>query len=505
MVGDWIWEADAEYHYTRCSEGVKAVLGYEPAEVIGKTPWDFMPPGEAEEMRSRAFQRATAKEGCTELVNRNLHRDGREVVLLTSMVPILDDSGDLLGFRGSDKDITIATQTQESLHRSVVELNALWQIAETVAAPGGLTVALSTVTRQIADALAARFALVVTFGEGGEGRHVVASNPADTAWCEDLFLEGAHEHLPDMALIAGIGEPVVINDFNSPSLPARMASRAASRGLSRLLMVPLVLQAEIIGTLVATRGPDDPPFYAREVEFAQAAAGSVAAAVVHTRLSIEENLKTATEVRDHLARELHDAVTQSVYSASLIAQALPTIWQRSPQEGLAGLGQLQRLVRSALAELRILLYELRPGTLAGVGLDQLLERLGDSLGGQADVSVEIDARVEVPPPQEVKEAMYRVAQEAFNNIAKHARAARVLASVVCDRHGAVLEVQDDGVGLDPDAVEGDHMGLAIMRERAHEIGARFEIARMEPTGTRVVFRWTAPEAIMAVDGEEGGI
>ena len=505
VVGDWLWETDAQYRYTQCSDGVRAVLGYEPAEVIGKLPWDFMSADDAEELRQYARDRAARKEGCTELLNRNLHRDGREVMLLTSSVPILDDSGELLGFRGIDKDVTIATQTQESLRRSVVELNALWQIAETVAGPGDLAVSLNNVTRQISDALEARFALVVTFGGGGEGRHVVASNAADTAWYEDLFLERAQQHLPDLAKIVESGEPVVINDMASGILPRRMAEKVESHGFSRMLIIPLVLQTQIIGTLLVTRSPDGPPFRERDIEFAQAAAGSVAAAVVHARLRVEENLKTATQVRDHLARELHDAVTQSVYSASLIAQALPAIWKRSPEEGLYGLGQLQRLVRSALAELRILLYELRPGTLAGVGLDQLLDRLGDSLAGQADLSVEIDSRIEQPPPAEVKEAMYRIAQEAFNNIAKHARATRVNASVVADQREVVLEVRDNGVGVDADAVEGDHMGLAIMRERAEEIGAEFRIDRMEPTGTRLTVRWVAPEEILAGLQMEGGV
>ena len=364
-----------------------------------------------------------------------------------------------------------------------------------MAGPGDLRAALNSVTRQVSDALDARFALVVTFGEGKEGRRVVASDAADTAWFEDLFLERT-QHLPDLAKIAGAGEPVVINHMASGRLPDEMVQKAEAHGLSRLLIIPLVLQTQVIGTLLITRGPEVSPFGERDVEFAQAAAGSVAAAIVHARLRVEENLKTADQVRDHLARELHDAVTQSVYSASLIAQALPTIWQRSPEEGLAGLGQLQRLVRSALAELRILLYELRPGTLAGVGLDQLLARLGDSLAGQADVTVEIDARIEEPPPAEVKEAMYRIAQEAFNNIAKHARAHKVVASVVTGGRGALLEVEDDGVGVDLDAIEGDHMGMAIMRERAEEIGAEFRIDRIEPSGTRLTVRWVAPEGVL---------
>ena len=505
VVGDWIWEVDAGYRYTQSSDGVRALLGYEPWEVIGKTPWDFMSPEDAADMRSQVFEGAARNQGCSGMVNRNRHRDGQEVVLLTSCVPILNDSDELLGYRGIDKDITLATQTQESLRRSVVELNALWQIAETVAGPEDLRASLNSVTRQVSDALEARFALVVTFGEGGEGRHVVASTGADTAWCEELFWDRSQQHLPGLVKVAASGEPVVINNLTLGPLPPAMAAGARAQGFSRLLMVPLVLQRETIGTLVVTRSEEGAPFRERDIEFAQAAAGSAAAAVVHARLRVEENLKTANAVRDHLARELHDAVTQSVYSASLIAQALPAIWKRSPEDAMNGLGQIQRLVRSALAELRILLYELRPGSLAGVGLDQLLDRLGDSLAGQADVTVNIKTDIETPPPQEVKEAMYRIAQEAFNNIAKHAQAANVLASVVSDQEGALLVVEDDGVGLDVDAVEGDHHGLAIMRERAEEIGARLRIDRMVPAGTRLTVEWAAPRDVAAGMEDKGGI
>jgi len=181
-------------------------------------------------------------------------------------------------------------------------------------------------------------------------------------------------------------------------------------------------------------------------------------------------------------------------SANLMAQALPTMLQRDQAEGLAGLMQLQRWVRSALAELRILLYELRPGSLIGVGLDQLLERLGDSIAGQANVNVTIDARLGCELPVDVKTALYRIAQEAFNNIAKHARAERVRATVVSDDQGVTLDIEDDGIGVDIDAVEGGHMGLGIMRERAEEIGAEFDVHRIDPTGTQVIVRWTVPDA-----------
>ena len=272
-----------------------------------------------------------------------------------------------------------------------------------------------------------------------------------------------------------------------------MIQQAERLGLAHLLVVPLTLQAKTIGALSVVRGVGAPPFTEREVGFVQSAGSTVAAAIIHARLRTEENQKTASQVREHLARELHDAVTQSVYSANLIAQALLTIWERNRDEGLTGLAQLQRLVRSALAELRILLYELRPTTLVGVGLDQLLEKLGDSIAGQANVEVNIETHLDEELPLDVEMALYRIAQEALNNITKHARASNVQASVVSDARGVSLKIADDGIGVDLDTVANGRMGLGIMRERAQEIGAEFDIHRVHPTGTEVKVHWIRPD------------
>jgi signal transduction histidine kinase len=170
---------------------------------------------------------------------------------------------------------------------------------------------------------------------------------------------------------------------------------------------------------------------------------------------------------------------------------------------------LQRLVRSALAELRILLYELRPATLAGVGLSQLLGRLADSLAGQSEAEVDVDVQpgIESALPAEAKVAMYRIAQEAFNNIAKHARATHVVVVAKRVGHSVVLSVEDDGVGFSIGAgrAEAGRMGLEIMRERAREIEASLEVDKVAPTGTRILVRWTMPaETPMAGDDQGGG-
>ena len=507
LVGDWIWETDADFRYTFCSDGVQKVLGHAPEEVVGRLPWDFMTPDDAPKLREAALERKAKGEGCSGLVNRNLHRSGREVVLLTSSVPIFDGGGELTGFRGVDKDITESTRTEESLRRSVIELNTLWRISETVAGPADLFAAVSSVMQQISDLFQAKSAMAVIFGEGVEGRHVITANLADGAHYEEQFMKASVAHLTLFADIALGGVPVVVDDLNSGPIPSVMRRQASRLGFSRVLVVPLVLHAQTIGTLVITRDSAAPSFQEREIDFAKAAAGSIAASIVDARLREEEKRSTALQVRDHLARELHDAVTQSVYSASLIAEALPTILERAPDQALTGLGQLHRLVRSALAELRILLYELRPATLAGVDLSQLLGRLADSLSGQSDVEVdlELEAGIEAALPPDVRVAMYRIAQEAFNNIAKHARAGHVWVRAVQTGGAIVLSLQDDGVGLPARLKhDADHMGLDIMRERAREIGAALDIERTAPTGTRVTVRWTPPADTGPAGPEQGG-
>ena len=105
----------------------------------------------------------------------------------------------------------------------------------------------------------------------------------------------------------------------------------------------------------------------------------------------------AEEERQRLARDLHDAVTQTIYSAALIAEALPAVWERDPGAGLSNLGRLQRLVRAALAEMRTLLFELRPAALEATPLEALLGRLGDALAGQIKGRVEHPRRGRRPP------------------------------------------------------------------------------------------------------------
>jgi len=270
-----------------------------------------------------------------------------------------------------------------------------------------------------------------------------------------------------------------------------------------LLVVPLMAKGTTLGALSVSR-EHGAPFSDEERRLAETVADDLAAAVENERLHQRQTRLAAEEERQRLARDLHDAVTQTIYSAALIAEALPAVWEREPSAGLTNLTRLQRLVRGALAEMRTLLFELRPTALDATPLKALLGQLGDALAGQTQGQVSIRVADEVSLSTEARIVFYRVTQEAFNNIAKHARATEVVVECRAEDDGALcLYVRDDGVGFDPGAVGPQSMGLRIMRERLDGIGASLEIESEPGRGTLITAR--LPGAIQSPTAAgEGG-
>ncbi|MCC6190326.1 MAG: GAF domain-containing protein [Anaerolineales bacterium] len=195
--------------------------------------------------------------------------------------------------------------------------------------------------------------------------------------------------------------------------------------------------------------------------------------------------------RDRLARDLHDAVTQTLFSASLTAEALPKLWERDPDVGRQRLEALRELTRGALAEMRTLLLELRPAALTESSLADLLRQLAQAIVGRAGVPIEVQVEggAERAFAPEAQVALYRIAQEALNNVAKHANATRATVSLSVAAGVARLAVRDDGRGFEPLANLRDHLGLRIMRERAESIGATLAVESRPGTGTSVRVEW----------------
>ncbi len=260
------------------------------------------------------------------------------------------------------------------------------------------------------------------------------------------------------------------------------------QGFRLVISVPLVARDATLGVLnLATR---EPRLISSDERALLASVGRQAGmAVENARLYEQAEAAAATAERNRLARELHDAVSQTLFSASMIADVLPRLWEKHPEEAERRLADLQRLTRGAMAEMRTLLWELRPAAFLEADLDELLGQLSRAIAGRAQLEVilDVEPRMEVPP--EAKEALYRIAQEALNNVVRHAQADEVMLSLRRRGGGIELSVRDDGQGFSRRDIPAGHLGLSTMRERAKGIGAAFRVESEPGKGTAMTVFW----------------
>jgi PAS domain S-box-containing protein len=254
------------------------------------------------------------------------------------------------------------------------------------------------------------------------------------------------------------------------------------------LSVPLTVNEELYGSL-GFHYEQPRLFTDEEIRLAVTFGDQTSLAIENARLRAQVAESAILTERSRLARDLHDAVTQTLFSASLIAEVLPRLFERNPQEGARRLDELRQLTRGALAEMRTLLMELRPTALMEAEPGELFRHLAEAFTGRSRLPVELKVESRAPFPPEIKIAFYRIAQEALNNVAKHADASRVSLRMICASDRVLMVVEDDGKGFSFDQVGGDHLGLGIMRERAESIGANLKINTARKEGTRVTVVW----------------
>lgn len=210
----------------------------------------------------------------------------------------------------------------------------------------------------------------------------------------------------------------------------------------------------------------------------------------------------AGEERAHLARELHDSVTQALFSMTLVSRSVEMLLDRDLTAARTQLTQLRDLQREALAEMRALIFELRPGNLEQDGLTRALRTHTAALQGRIGLPVVVESTLTERLPLAIEEVLYRIAQEALHNVVKHASAQQVRVDIGRTSHGARLRIEDDGKGFDPQAVPDSHLGLAGMRARADRIGAQFNCRSVPGKGTTIEV--DVPEAALARAGTTAG-
>jgi signal transduction histidine kinase len=191
------------------------------------------------------------------------------------------------------------------------------------------------------------------------------------------------------------------------------------------------------------------------------------------------------EERQRLARELHDSVSQALYGIALGARTASALLERNPAQVAEPLNYVLSLAEAGLDEMRALIFELRPESLETEGLVAALSKQATALHARNRTIVNTDFCDEPNLPFDVKEAFYRISQEAMNNTMKHARATQVDLSLKCANGFLTLTISDNGAGFDTDTPYPGHLGLKSMRERIAHLGGTLQITSVPGQGTRV--------------------
>jgi signal transduction histidine kinase len=288
-------------------------------------------------------------------------------------------------------------------------------------------------------------------------------------------------------------KPMVDNDVRQSLLSwlwTHIADDSRSSKLHRTTRswaaLPLRVRDAVIGVLRVDHGAAG-YFEPERVRLLAAVASQTALAMRHANLQEMERANAVMAERNRIARDLHDAVSQTLFAAHMIAS---TLLQRAQRTAASADWQesadtLERLTRGALAELRLLMFELRPDALEGARLPDLLRQAAGTLAARSDcaVSLDIDDTLDVTP--KARTQAYRIAQEALSNAARHSQARHVEVHFGRRASHVRLVIADDGCGFDTQQNRPGHFGMGNMSLRAAEIGAALHVTSVPDEGTRV--------------------
>jgi len=322
---------------------------------------------------------------------------------------------------------------------------------------------------------------------------IQAAHGLDADYVADMFVKVGYGAVGQAVVT---GEPVAISDLSAGD-PDEINSALDARRLALLkrlgtryrglLGVPLSVNGEIYGG-IALYYQEPREFAADEIQLAMMFSAQTALAIENARLRAQAEQAAATAERTRLARDLHDSVTQLLYSLALLAEAGREKAQRGEikrvQEHLTEIGET---TQQALREMRLLVHELRPPVLEREGLVGALNQRLDAVERRAGIEALLLAESWGQVPAPVEEELYYIARETLNNALKHAAESSVTVQLLRQDGRVELAISNDGRSFDPAlAREGGGLGLTSMLERTEKLGGQLSISSSPEEGTKVI-------------------
>lgn len=388
------------------------------------------------------------------------------------------------------RDITEQVQAYQLLERRVEErtreLSALLDVSRNVASTLELRPLLELILNQLKTVVDYSGATIVTL-QDDIFRVVEYVGPIQ----REQALQTPLHLMAGYRKTASQRAPVIIADLWDDSADSREIRAAWEESLAQYfrhahswLGAPLLAKDCLIGVLAMEHIRPD-YFTLQDAHLVSAFADQAAVAIENARLYEQAQALAALEERQKLARELHDSVSQALYGIALGARTARTLLDRDPAKAVEPLDYCLSLADAGLMEMRALIFELRPESLEAEGLVTALTKQADSLHARLGIQVHTQFCEEPAIPLAAKEALYRIAQEAMQNIIKHAHASEV--TILLERDGECIRllIRDNGRGFDPKKKHPGHLGLKSMQERAQKIGGLFDVESQPGGGAAI--------------------
>ncbi len=377
----------------------------------------------------------------------------------------------------------------ESSTRWLRQLEGLGEIGAALASEVELTPLLDLVARRMKELVEARIVLIAL--PDGTGSLAVAA----AAGRDDLLGLELDPKTSKIGRVLERGHAERVDAvMDDPEVDQRLAR---DLGVTSALYLPLTVRGAAIGVVAVhdKLGPD-PRFDEADVRLAESLAARAAIAVDLSERVSRDALRRVVDAQEleraRLARELHDETGQALTSILLGLKHLDDVV--ATDEARQATAAIRELVASTLQDVRRLAVELRPSALDDFGLVPAVERLAGNLSERSDLLVDIEARLgDRRLPTEAETALYRIVQEALTNVVKHAHARRVSITLVRKENSAVVVVEDDGRGFEPDAVRRGALGFVGMRERVALVGGRLTVESSPGAGTTLVAEVPLPK------------
>ena len=420
---------------------------------------------------------------------------GQERWVGSSIYPLRDEANRLREIAVIFDDASERVTTYELLETRVAErtreLTTLLGVSHTVASTLDLQPLLDLILDQLR-AVVAYTSATIYVAEGEDTIAVAYQGPFPREVV--LGMRVSLAEIEQVWPMVYAGQPLIIGDLQAQPQQIELARESFGDRAEQFLSyaharmyVPMLVQDRFIGLLSLTH--EEAGHYALpQGRLALAFGQQAAIAIENARLYARAQEFAVLEERQRLARELHDSVSQALYGIALGARTARTLLDRDPAKVGQPLDYVLSLAEAGLTEMRALIFELRPESLATEGLCAAFAKVADALRARHRLSVELDLAEEPTISLPLKEALYRIAQEATNNTVKHARASTVAIRLTQDAAACHLTVRDDGVGFDPREDFAGHFGLTSMRERATRLGGILTVESAVGAGTTVMVR-----------------